>query len=167
MINGIQVLGGFAASCVIQMVCLFRSPLSNLISIYLTPYQPLIGLMQLLPTADLTTATSIVVFFQFLGGAIFLAIAENIFVSRLVTSLHVFAPSVDAQAVVKVGAAGLRSLLSEQGQLGLLGKALLAYDEAITRTFMLGAAGGAIAFVASAGMEWKGLGKLMGRKRGL
>ncbi|KUJ19995.1 major facilitator superfamily transporter [Mollisia scopiformis] len=135
MINGIQVLAGFGASCVIQM--------------------PLIGLMTLLPAHDLTTATSIVVFFQFLGGAIFLAIAENIFVSRLVSSLHEYTPSLDAQAVVNVGAEGLRKLLSDDGQLGQLAGALLAYDEAITRTFLLGAAGASVAFVASAGMEWK------------
>lgn len=42
-----------------------------------------------------------------------------------------------------------------EGQLGQLGGALLAYDDAITRTFLLGAAGAGAAFFASAGMEWK------------
>ncbi|KAE8450205.1 hypothetical protein EG329_006986 [Mollisiaceae sp. DMI_Dod_QoI] len=139
MINGTQVLGGFGAANVIQM--------------------PLIGLMSLLPMSDLTTATSIVVFFQFLGGSIFLAIAENIFVSRLVSSLHHFTPSLDAQAVVNVGAEGLRKLLTEEGQLGQLSGALMAYDEAITRTFLIGAAGSAAAFFASAGMEWRSVKK--------
>lgn len=111
--------------------------------------------MSLLPTNDLTSATSIVVFFQFLGGAIFLGIAENIFVSRLVSSLHEYTPELDAQAVVNVGANGLRKLLSQEGQLDLLDGALLAYDDAITRTFLLGAAGAAIAFVASFGMKWR------------
>ncbi|KAF8865990.1 MFS general substrate transporter [Acephala macrosclerotiorum] len=135
MINGIQIMGGFGAACVIQM--------------------PLIGLMSLIPISDLTTATSIAVFFQFLGGSIFLAIAENIFVSRLVSSLHHFTPSLDAEAVVGVGAEGLRKFLAAEGELGQLGGALLAYDEAITRTFLLGAAGAGAAFFASAGMEWK------------
>ncbi len=115
--------------------------------------------MSLLPISDLTTATSIVVFFQFLGGSIFLAIAENIFVSRLVSSLHHFTPSLDAQAVVNVGAEGLRKLLTEEGQLGELSGALMAYDEAITRTFLIGAAGSAVAFFASAGMEWRSVKK--------
>ncbi|CZR59097.1 related to MFS toxin efflux pump (AflT) [Phialocephala subalpina] len=135
LINGIQIMGGFGAACVIQM--------------------PLIGLMSLIPIHDLTTATSIAVFFQFLGGSIFLAIAENIFVSRLVSSLHHFTPTLDAEAVVGVGAEGLRKFLMSEGQLDKLGGALLAYDEAITRTFLLGAAGAGAAFFASAGMEWK------------
>jgi hypothetical protein len=71
MINGIQVLAGFGTACVIQM--------------------PIIALMSILPQRDLPTGTSISVFFQFFGGAIFLAIAENIFVSRLVTELGVYA----------------------------------------------------------------------------
>jgi arginine exporter protein ArgO len=111
--------------------------------------------MSLLPTSDLTSATSIVVFFQFLGGAIFLGIAENIFVSRLVSSLQEYAPELDAQAVVDVGANGLRTLLNNEGKMNLLGAALRAYDAAITRTFLLGAAGAAIAFFASFGMEWR------------
>jgi len=116
-----------------------------------SPFQPVIGLMTLLPQADLPTATSISVFFQFFGGAIFLNIGENIFVSSLVKNLHKYAPNVDATLVVNVGAAGLRKVVKAGADLE---GSLLAYDAAITRTFFLCAAGAVLGFFCSFGMEW-------------
>ena len=108
--------------------------------------------MALLPQSDLPTATSISVFFQFFGGAIFLAIGENIFVSSLVKHLHLYAPQVDAEAVVIAGAEGLRKVVSAGPDLHA---ALLAYNVAITQTFYLTAAGAVVGFFLSFGMEWK------------
>jgi hypothetical protein len=108
--------------------------------------------MALLPQSDLPTATSISVFFQFFGGAIFLNIGENIFVSSLVENLHKYAPEIDAQMVVAAGAEGLRKVVT--GGTGLDG-ALLAYDVAITQTFYLCTAGAAVGFFCAFGMEWR------------
>ncbi|PVH78622.1 MFS general substrate transporter [Cadophora sp. DSE1049] len=131
MINGIQVLGGIGSSCVIQM--------------------PLIGLMSLIPQADLPIATSIAVFFQFFGGAIFLGIANNIFVSRLISALHKYTPDINAQMAVRVGAEGFRELVGEAN----LHAGLVAYSEALVTTFYLCAAGSALAFFCSFGMGWR------------
>ena len=109
--------------------------------------------MSILPQSDLPIATSISVFFQFLGGSLFLAIAENIFVSRLISTLHHYAPTVDAQLVVAVGATGLRGVVGKEGP--ALDGALLAYNEAITSTFYLCAAGGVAAFLCAFGLEWR------------
>jgi hypothetical protein len=108
--------------------------------------------MSLLPQSDLPTATSISVFFQFFGGAVFLAISENIFVSSLVKNLHIYAPQVNAEAVVVAGAEGLRKVVAAGPDLR---GALLAYDVAITQTFYLTAAGGVAGFLCSFGMEWR------------
>ncbi|KAL2068221.1 hypothetical protein VTL71DRAFT_16319 [Oculimacula yallundae] len=131
MINGIQVLAGIGSSCVIQM--------------------PLIGLMSLIPQDDLPIATSIAVFFQFFGGAIFLVTGNNIFVSRLVTALHKYTPELDAQAAVRVGAEGFRDIVGAED----LHAGLVAYSEALTTTFYLCAAGAVVAFLCSFGMGWK------------
>ncbi|EPE34572.1 MFS general substrate transporter [Glarea lozoyensis ATCC 20868] len=138
MINGLQILAGVGAACVIQT--------------------PLIALMTLIPSDDLPVATSIAVFFQFFGGAIFLAISQSLFVSKLVDSLQVHAPSLDPQMVVMAGAAGLRKIVGPDNEL-LLAQALVSYNEAIMQTFWLTLAGGLLAFVASFGMEWKNLAK--------
>jgi hypothetical protein len=114
--------------------------------------------MSLIAPADLPVATSIAVFFQFFGGAMFLAISENIFVSKLISALHEYAPSLDAGTIVAAGASGLRKTVeNEGGDASALRGALIAYNAAIMQTFWLTVAGGALAFVASFGMEWKNL----------
>lgn len=132
MINGILTLGGMGSSCVIQM--------------------PIIGLMALLPQSDLPTATSTIVFFQFFGGAIFLAISENILVSRLLSALHQYAPAVNAAEVVQAGAEGLRKVVTDTADLE---GAIFAYNVAITNTFYLCVAGAVAAFFCGFGMEWR------------
>ena len=72
--------------------------------------------------------------------------------SSLVKNLHIYAPNVNAEAVVVAGAQGLRKVV--QGGPDLTG-ALLAYDKAIMTTFYLTAAGGVAAFFCSFGMEWR------------
>jgi hypothetical protein len=108
--------------------------------------------MALLPQSDLPAATSISVFFQFFGGAIFLAISENIFVSSLVKHLHIYAPQINAQMVVVAGAEGLRKVVDAGPDLQ---GALLAYNVAITQIFYLTAAGAVAGFICSFGMEWR------------
>jgi hypothetical protein len=119
----------------------------------------MIALMSLLPQRDLPIATSIIVFFQFFGGAIFLAIAENIFVSKLISSLHNHAPSVDAKAVVAAGAEGLRRVVS----VAQLEGALFAYNEAIMGTFYLGIAGAGVAFFWAFGIESRSVKEVQNR----
>ncbi|CZT50268.1 related to transporter (major facilitator superfamily) [Rhynchosporium secalis] len=153
MINGIQVLGGFGSSSVIQLVANipFSSPYILVRTTTKRIEQPLIGLMSLIPQADLPTATSIAVFFQFFGGAIFLGIGNNILVSRLVSSLHKYVPDLDAQVVIRAGAAGFREVVGEKD----LQDGLRAYSEALTTLFYLCAAGAVVAFFSPLGMGWK------------
>lgn len=110
--------------------------------------------MSILPQNDIPTGTSISVFIQFFGGAIFLAIGENIFVSRLVSALHTYAPTLDASTVVAAGAEGLRRVVAMEDPAALV-SALHAYDIAITSTFYLCVAGSCAAFLFAFGVEWK------------
>jgi hypothetical protein len=109
--------------------------------------------MAVLPPSQLPTGTSIAVFFQFLGGSIFLAIAENIFLSRLRSALALYAPTVNAAAVIGAGAEGLRKVVGTSGP--DLAACIQAYNEAIMSTFYLCAAGAVVAFFAAFGMEWR------------
>lgn len=148
MINGILTLGGMGSSSS------FKWSVFQLASPYplLTSIQPIIGLMALLPQSDLPTATSTIVFFQFFGGAIFLAISENILVSRLLSTLHQYAPAVNAAEVVQAGAEGLRKVVTDTADLE---GAMFAYNVAITNTFYLCVAGAVAAFFCGFGMEWR------------
>ena len=77
-------------------------------------------------------ATSQVFFFQYLGGTIFLALAETIFTSSLRSALHHDAPGVDAQRVIDAGAAAVRSVVTKADLPGVL----QAYNHAIVDTFV-------------------------------
>ncbi|RFU31486.1 hypothetical protein B7463_g4855, partial [Scytalidium lignicola] len=109
-----------------------------------------IAVMAVLPQDDIPIGTAIIVFFQFLGGAIFLAIAENLFSSQLMKALVSNAPSLDAQAIVAAGAESVRRVVSA----GNLQAVLEAYNTAITRTLYVGVAAGGVAFIASLGVQW-------------
>lgn len=92
----------------------------------------LIGVMAVLPPSEVSVANGIVVFCQFLGGAIFLAIAESLFTSRLVREIAIHAPDVDAQAVINAGAEAVAAVVSAAD----LPAIIQAYNVAITTTFV-------------------------------
>jgi hypothetical protein len=110
--------------------------------------------MTLLPANDIPIGTSICMFFQFFGGAVFLAIGENIFVSRLVSSLHTYAPSLDAEMIVAAGAEGLRKTVASYDPTALDG-AVHAYNVATASTFYPVAAGAVMVFICAFGVEWR------------
>jgi hypothetical protein len=88
--------------------------------------------MAILPAADVSIGNAVVCFFQFLGGAVFLAIAESLFSSQLVKELVINAPNVDVEAVVKAGAASVAAVVKPDDLPGVL----IAYNVAITHTFV-------------------------------
>ncbi len=77
-------------------------------------------------------ATSQIFFFQYLGGAVFIAIGETIFTNSLRTSLHTYAPNLDAEAIIAAGGTAVRSSVSQAD----LPAVLRAYNHAMTRTFV-------------------------------
>ncbi|KAH8799180.1 major facilitator superfamily domain-containing protein [Xylogone sp. PMI_703] len=109
-----------------------------------------IAVMAVLPQDDIPVGTAIIVFFQFLGGSIVLAIAENLFSSQLMKALVANVPQLDAGAIVAAGAESVRTVVSLEN----LQAVLEAYNTAITRTLYVGVAAGGAAFVASIGVQW-------------
>ena len=88
-----------------------------------------------LPRADVPLGMALMFFMQQLGGAVFLAVSQNIFSSRLVDSLSGVA-GLDTTAIVNTGATDLRSIVpSDQ-----LNTVVDAYSHALTRVFILATA---------------------------
>ncbi|MCJ1390773.1 hypothetical protein MMC18_003634 [Xylographa bjoerkii] len=143
---GYQVLSGVGIGFILQMV----RNLADFPNYSADILWPLIAVQAALPLPKVATATSIIVFFQFLGGAVLLAIAQNIFNTHLRSELLLRAPTLDPETVIKAGAGAVREIVSGSQ----LGPVLEAYDIAITDTFYVPAAGGAAAFVAACGLEW-------------
>ena len=110
--------------------------------------------MAVLPQEEISIGNGVVVFFQFLGGAIFLAVSESVFSSKLLKALAAHAPQVNAEAVVAAGAAAVNSVVAANDLPGVL----LAYNEAILICFvstMLNSLSPLFYVLSVLGFEWK------------
>ncbi|KZP14857.1 MFS general substrate transporter [Athelia psychrophila] len=110
---------------------------------------PFLAVQVVLGPKDMPVGNAIVMFFNSLGGAIAISLAQNIFSNALTKQLPTYAPGVDVAQVVGAGATGLRKL----GLGDALGGVLLAYDRALQETFILPIAAAGLAFFISFGME--------------
>lgn len=95
-------------------------------------------------------ATSLVIFVQTLGTAVFLAVSNTLFDQSLVSELSVNAPNVDPAQVIAAGATGFRGQVSVEDIPGIL----LSYSNSIDRVFYIAAALGVVAFVTSNFLGW-------------
>ncbi|TVY20793.1 Efflux pump mlcE [Lachnellula arida] len=118
----------------------------------MTLQQPINAVQQTLEPANMAVGTSIVVFCQFFGGALILAVAEVDFSISLRSALKRYAPGVDANLIFDVGAAGVRDAVTREQLPGVL----RAYNQAVVNVFYLGCAASGLAFLAAWGM---GLGR--------
>jgi hypothetical protein len=85
-----------------------------------------------LSPTEAAIGTSLIIFCQYFGGALFGSFAETIFVNGLKDGLHTFAPEVNSQAVISAGASAVRSVVSKAALPGVLA----AYDRAVTHVFV-------------------------------
>lgn len=104
----------------------------------------------ILPRADVPLGLALMFFMQQLGGSVFLAVSQNIFSSRLVSSLSRIA-GLDNEAIVNTGATTLRTIV----RLDQLRAIIHAYSHALTRVFVLAAALTACMSLGSLTVEWK------------
>ncbi|CAG8918355.1 unnamed protein product [Penicillium salamii] len=112
--------------------------------------QPMIVTQTALKPADVPVGTAMVIFAQTLGGAIFISVAQNVFQNQLITNFAKYAPEQNAPKLISAGATMIRSLV--QGD--QLHSVLLAYNAAITQTFYVAVAMGALSLVGPIFVEW-------------
>lgn len=92
--------------------------------------------------ADLSTASAMALFFQLLGGAIWLAVGQALFTNKLISDLRA-RPSINAAQVVAAGATELRTLLSGED----LDYAIESYMAGLKDAYAVGIALGGATFV--------------------
>ena len=127
---GYQVLYGFGIGCGFQNANL---PAQNV-----------------LPRADVPLGMALMFFSQQLGGAVFLAVSQNIFSGELVDKLSGIA-GLDTEAILNTGATALRTIVP----LDQLGTLVHAYSHALTRVFILATALSACMILGSLAVEWR------------
>lgn len=135
---GYQILFGFGIGCGFQL--------------------PQIAAQTVLPFKDIPTGIAITLFFQSLGGSIFVSAGNNVLNDRLVkyiTALKL--RGVDAEMVIQAGATAWRSVVPEV----FIGFVVEAYSRALRDTFRVGMITVCLSCIGAAFMEWKSV------KRGL
>lgn len=112
--------------------------------------QPMIAAQTVLKLEDVPTGTSCVIFFQTLGGALFISVGQNVFTSKLIEGLTESMPNFDPAIVLSTGATSLQNMFSPD-QLPMI---LKAYNNALTQCFYPSVAMACLGFLGSLGMEW-------------
>ena len=113
--------------------------------------QPLMAVQTVLEMKDVPTGTSVIVFLQTLGGALLVAICQNVFSNKLIDSIEELVPGLDPATIVNSGATGFRKIVSEADLPGVI----MSYNNALTQTFIACAALAALSVVGALAVEWK------------
>jgi MFS family permease len=108
-----------------------------------------------LPLKDVPVATACVSFFQTLGGALFIAVAQSLFQNALLSGIQQNAPELPAQTFLHSGATSIREILAGLHQEDKLDIVLQAYVDGLTNCFWITAACAIAAFFAACGLQWK------------
>ncbi|PKX94105.1 MDR family MFS transporter [Aspergillus novofumigatus IBT 16806] len=116
---------------------------------------PMTAVQTVLPAEDIPIGTAAVMFFQTLGGALFIAVAQSVFQNGLISGLAKYAPTVDPAAIVKAGATEMRPVLIKLGQLDQLMNVIKAYMDGLRASYRVSLALVLVAFAVSLLMEWK------------
>jgi hypothetical protein len=116
------------------------------------------GLMQtvliaqtVLEIDDTPTGTAALIFFQTLGGAIMISVAQNVFQNRLLANMTAVFPGLNPFLVLGKGATNLQDVIPPQ----YLPRVLVAYNKALSETFYVGAGMASLSIFGSLGIEWK------------
>ena len=105
-----------------------------------------------LPRADVPIGMALCFFMQQLGGAVFIAVAQNIFSAWLVTRLSGTA-GLDAESIVNTGATALRTVVPTDQQ----STVIHAYSYALTRVFIMAAVLSACMILGAGVIEWRSI----------
>lgn len=125
---------------------------------------PMTAVQTVLKPEDIPIGTAAVMFFQTLGGALFIAVAQSVFQNGLITGIVKYAPGVAPSAIIGAGATEMRHVLSELGQLDQLDGVIKAYMSGLRDAYRVSLALAVVAFVASLFLEWKSVKKAGGNK---
>ena len=111
---------------------------------------PVIAVQAVVRLRDVPIATALVMFFQQLGGALFIAVGQSVFQNKLIPQMQQVDPSLSALDITMAGATGLKSLVP----VSELPAVLVAYAKSLNATFQVAIAMAGLAAVMACGVEW-------------
>ncbi|TPX08554.1 uncharacterized protein E0L32_010041 [Thyridium curvatum] len=122
---------------------------------------PLMAVQNVTNAEELTAATAFIVWAQYIGPTIFLAVFNVIFDTGLRSGITKYAPNVDPATVTAAGATRFRKIVDPKDLAGVL----FAYSYSLDRVFYICAVLAALAMLTAFGMGWKKLAKKERRRR--
>lgn len=126
---------------------------------------PMTAVQTVLKPEDIPVGTAAVMFFQTLGGALFIAVGQSVFQNGLISGIRKYAPTVNPVAIVGAGATQMRQVLGELGKMDQLEGVIKAYMSGLRDTYRVSLALLIVAFVASCFLEWRSVKKAGGEKK--
>jgi len=111
---------------------------------------PNLAAQTVLPTKDVPIGIALMFFAQLLGGAVFIAVGENVLANQLLQELT-GVPGFDASLVTSSGVTSLINSLPAS----LRASGLVAYNEALRKVFQVGLIISCLAVLGALGLEWK------------
>ena len=128
---GYQILSGFGAGACVQI--------------------PFVAIQVVLSKKDMPSGNAITIFFNTLGGAMSISIAQNIFSNTLIQQIPKYTTGIDPAKIIAAGATHIREVTPKSQLAGVL----TAYNIAVTRSFILPITCAGLAFLCSLLFEWK------------
>ncbi|KAJ7123207.1 MFS transporter [Mycena epipterygia] len=113
--------------------------------------QPIIAVQTVLSLEDIPTGTSLIMFMQTLGGALFVSVGQNVFTNKLAAGLASQVPGVNSEIVLSAGATSLRNSIDAQ----YLPAVLSVYNQALVSAWYVSVAMACLSLVGALAMEWK------------
>lgn len=119
--------------------------------------QPVMAVQTVLTLDDVPIASSLVVFMQTLGAAIFVAVAQAVFGNRLISNLQTQVPGLPAASseMLRSGATDILSKVPPSLQRPILE----AFNDAITRVYIVSIVASSLTLFGSLAMEWRSVKK--------
>ena len=114
--------------------------------------QPMNVVQTVLDRSDIATGTAIVTFVRFLGPAIFLPVAQNVFLSQLISKLANI-PGISPKTVLDGGATDIKNLATG----GDLERLISDYNDSIVSVFYIVVATCGVTIFGSVLVEWRSL----------
>ncbi|KAJ5397645.1 hypothetical protein N7509_005758 [Penicillium cosmopolitanum] len=126
---------------------------------------PMTAVQTVLSPEDIPVGTAAVMFFQTLGGALFIAVGQSVFQNGLIDGITKYTTGVNPMAIVGAGATEMRKVLGELEKLDQIDGVIEAYMSGLRDSYRVALALMVVAFVSSLFLEWKSVKKAGGENK--
>lgn len=108
-----------------------------------------------LPQEWVPVGTAAIQFFQALGGALFIAVAQTVFQNGLIDTIKADNINIDPKIFINSGASEIKDVLTRMNRLDAFDTVLEAYMKGLRDTFYISLACSACALIACLFFQWK------------